>query len=222
MAQKQEWEKFYDANLATEWYPSESVIRFLCSYKKEHGSKGVRVLDLGCGNGRHVWLAAKEGFSAYGIDLSEQAIKLARAWLRREKLPFKKLQSGDITQSLPYVSDFFDIVVSYGVLDHMTLIQAKKVMAEVKKILKPGGILFLKLEANTSFTFDSKKQVAKNEIILNKAAERGMLQHFFDQKEVKSLVKGFETIRVFRKDYRRFNNLAKNYQSRWIFIGKKK
>lgn len=222
MAQKQEWEKFYDANLATEWYPSESVIRFLCSYKKEHGSKGVRVLDLGCGNGRHVWLAAKEEFSAYGIDLSEQAIKLARAWLRREKLPFKKLQSGDITQSLPYVSDFFDIVVSYGVLDHMTLIQAKKVMVEVKKILKPGGILFLKLEANTSFTFDSKKQVAKNEIILNKAVERGMLQHFFDQKEVKSLVKGFETIRVFRKDYRRFNNLAKNYQSRWIFIGKKK
>jgi len=222
MAQQQAWEKFYDANLATEWYPSESVIRFLCSYKKEHGSKRVKILDLGCGNGRHVWLAAKEGFLTYGIDFSKQAIKMAADWLKQENLFYQDLRTGDISKKLPYVDNFFDIVISYGVLDHMKLIDSKKTIQEAKRILKPGGMLFLKLESNMSFTFRSEKQVAKHEILLDKDVESGMMQHFFDQEEVADFVKDFEPIQFFRNDYRRFEDLGKNYQSRWIFIGKKK
>lgn len=219
--QKIEWEKFYEDDLFTERYPSDSVIRLLCSYRKQSGFQGARVLDLGCGGGRHLWLAAKEGFSAYGIDLSSQAIQKAKNWLEKEKLPFEDLRSGNIFEKLPYADNFFDIVISYGVLDHLAMAEAKKALAEARRVLRPEGTLFLKLESTTSFTYDPTRQVDHHEIILDKEAEKGIIQHFFDKEEVADLTRDFKAIRVFREDYRRFENLDKNYQSRWIFIGKK-
>lgn len=221
MIQKSEWEQFFSRNDATEWYPSEPVIRFLCSYRKQHGSSGMKFLDLGCGNGRHVWLASKEGFNAYGIDLSDHAIALAKQLMARENLAYADLRSGNIADHLPYEDDFFDIIVSYGVLDHITLADSTRALGEAKRVLKKNGMIFLKLESNTSFTFDASRQFAKNETILEKAVERGMIQHFFDHKEVEELVHPFTLIKAFRDDSRDFNNLDKNYQSRWIFIGKK-
>lgn len=221
MIQKTEWENFFSNNKATEWYPSEAVVRFLCSYRKEHGSSGAKFLDLGCGNGRHVWLAAKEGFTPYGIDLSEQAIKLAKEWMARDGLSYADLRHGSIADPLPYADNFFDIAVSYGVLDHMVIAEARRALQELLRVLKPGGAILLKLESNTSFTFDSSRQFAKNEIILEKKVEKGMVQHFFDRDEVVALVRDFVLVRAFREDLRRFDDLEKNDQSRWIFIGKK-
>lgn len=219
MIQQKEWEKFYSDNLATEWYPSEAVVRLLCTYKKQSGSEGKKVLDLGCGNGRHVWLAAKEGFLAYGIDLSQKAVDLCKSWLERDGLKCVDLRSGNIAGGLPYADDFFDIVISYGVLDHIRIGDAETALTEVRRILKPGGVLFLKLESNTSFTFEPDRQISKNEVILTKPVEYGMIQHFFDKEEVATLTKNFTPIKMFREDLRRFEDLDKNYQSRWIFIG---
>ena len=221
MPQKNEWENFFSRNAATEWYPSEPVVRLLCSYKKELGSSGKKVLDLGCGNGRHVWLSAKEGFDSYGIDLAESGVEIARKWLERDGLKFTDLRSGSISDHLPYAGDFFDIIISYGVLDHMPINEAKKAIREAKRTLKPGGILFLKLESNASFTSASGKAVAKNELILDKAVEAGMLQHFFDKEEAADLAKDFTAVKFYREDLRRFDDMDQNYQSRWIFIGKK-
>ena len=92
---------------------------------------------------------------------------------------------------------------------------------QARRVLKPGGLIVLKLEANSSFTSSYGKEVAKNELILDKPVEKGMLQHFFDQDEVADFVKDFVTIKSFRDDARRFDDLNRNYQSRWIFIGRK-
>ena len=43
---------------------------------KKHGVK--RVLDLGCGAGRHCVLLAGSGFEVVGIDVSKYALKMAR------------------------------------------------------------------------------------------------------------------------------------------------
>lgn len=221
MIQENEWEQFYEANAATEWYPSEPVVRMLCSYRKAAGARGVRVLDMGCGNGRHVWLAAKEGFTAYGVDLSREAVAMAKRWLDREGLPYGGLTSGDVAERLPYPDDFFDVVISYGVFDHMPIERARQARDEARRIMKPSGTIFMKLEAITSFTFDPARQFRKNEIMLEKEAERGIMQHYYDVEEVAEFTSVFRTVKCFRDDYRRFGNLDRNYQSRWIFIGTK-
>ncbi len=74
--------------------------------------KGVkRVLDLGCGSGRHLVYLAKEGFEVYGIDIAKYGIKIAKNWLREKGLK-ANLKIGNIYQKLPYSNDFFDAIIS--------------------------------------------------------------------------------------------------------------
>jgi SAM-dependent methyltransferase len=45
-----------------------------------------RVLDLGCGSGRHLIHLSKHGFDVFGIDISKHGLKIAREWLNKEGL----------------------------------------------------------------------------------------------------------------------------------------
>ena len=49
-------------------------------------SSTPKVLDLGCGTGRHLLYFAKEGFEMYGIDGSPKGIELSKKWLSRREL----------------------------------------------------------------------------------------------------------------------------------------
>jgi len=48
-----------------------------------------KVLDLGCGSGRHLVYLAKHDFEVYGIDIAPAGIKIAKDWLKKEKLRAK-------------------------------------------------------------------------------------------------------------------------------------
>jgi SAM-dependent methyltransferase len=68
---------------------------------------GQRVLDVGCGAGVFLGLAADRGAEPYGIDASEALIELAR-----ERVPGADLRVGDM-QFLPYGDDRFDVVTGF-------------------------------------------------------------------------------------------------------------
>ena len=104
----------------------------------KHGCKTV--LDLGCGSG---WLSiylARLGFSVTGIDVAEQAINLAATWAKDENLPIR-FDVGDIT-NMPYALGSFDAVVANSIFEHLPLNLAKTTIAQLHKLLKPGGVFF--------------------------------------------------------------------------------
>jgi cyclopropane fatty-acyl-phospholipid synthase-like methyltransferase len=90
------------------------VVRLL----KKSGAK--RVLDLGCGSGRHLVYLAKQGFNVYGIDNSKSGIEIGKNWLKKEGLK-ANLKIGDIYKNLPYPDDFFDAIISTQTLHHERL-----------------------------------------------------------------------------------------------------
>ena len=101
---------------------------------------GLRALDVGCGPGNiSVGLAqAVEPGTLYGIDREESQVNLARALaasLQRENAVF---HVGNATD-LPFEDGFFDVVHCHDVLMHIPDTQA--VLTEVKRVLKPGGII---------------------------------------------------------------------------------
>jgi len=132
------WEEVFRAQ---EWgkYPPEYVIRFVArSFYGAPDRKAVRLLDLGCGPGACTWYMAREGFSAAGIDGSETAICRCAERLRNERLA-ADLKVGDYTR-LPWTADYFD-----GVIDNVSLYsnrfdQCRRAVAEVIRVLKPGGL----------------------------------------------------------------------------------
>jgi malonyl-CoA O-methyltransferase len=96
--------------------------------------RGLSVLDLGCGTGRHsIWLAAA-GATVTAIDFSEGMLAEARKKPGAESVRFL---SHDLHNPLPFDGGSFDVVVSGLVLEHLN--DLNSFFADAYRILKPGG-----------------------------------------------------------------------------------
>ena len=105
-----------------------------------HLEPGLRVLDFGCGPGTiSVGLAsAVEPGEFHGIDIEESQIDLARAAAEAGGHDNATFHVGDATD-LPFEDDYFDVAHCHAVLMHVPDTEAA--LAEVKRVLKPGGII---------------------------------------------------------------------------------
>ena len=136
------WDKIFKEH---EWgkYPPEEVIRVVA--KNFFGAKDrsqVSILEIGCGTGANLWFLAREGFRAFGIDGSRVALERAERRLREEGLT-AELNVGD-AQRLPYADASFDGALDVECLYANVWEDAKKMVAELHRVLKPGGVLLSK------------------------------------------------------------------------------
>ena len=96
--------------------------------------KGKTVLDAGCGDGWYTALMASEGAVVYGTDYSGKAISFAKLII-----PDATFTDGSLLQ-LPYEDNFFDVVFSFQVLEHIPPVDLPQAIREVQRVLKPGGL----------------------------------------------------------------------------------
>lgn len=101
---------------------------------------GQRVLDFGCGPGTiSVGLAqAVDPGEVHGIDIEASQIDLARSAAQAGGHANATFHVGDVTD-LPFDDNSFDVAHCHAVLMHVPDTQAT--LAEVKRVLKPGGII---------------------------------------------------------------------------------
>lgn len=94
-------------------------------------------LDIGCADGTFTryYLEKFPDTEGYGLDISEEVIK--QALLKSPQIHFVP---GDV-YALPFKSDFFDMVHSAEVLEHLE--EPKKAISEVYRVLKKGGAFIL-------------------------------------------------------------------------------
>lgn len=100
---------------------------------------GETVLDLGCGAGIDLILAARRvGGSGrvIGVDMTEKMVEAARANVRRSGLPNVEVLHGAIEQ-LPVEADSVDLVISNCVINLSP--ERSRVFAEIARVLRPGG-----------------------------------------------------------------------------------
>jgi len=96
--------------------------------------RGLSVLDLGCGTGRHsIWLAAA-GATVTALDFSEGMLAEAR---QKPGAAAIRFIAHDLHQPLQFAADSFDLVVSGLVLEHLR--ELGNFFGEVSRVLKPGG-----------------------------------------------------------------------------------
>ena len=103
------------------------------------GRAGARLLDCGCGTGANVELLDAFG-RAYGFDLSETGLRIGRGAGRT------RLARATVT-AVPFPSAAFDIVTSFDVLYSLEDQDEKAAIAEMYRLLKPGGVAIVNVAA---------------------------------------------------------------------------
>ena len=93
---------------------------------------GSDVLELGCGAGM-LALLKRKGVNLTGVDLSDECAQAAR------RNGYDETFCAELSQ-LPFAAASFDYVVSLDVLGHVEAEAKDAVLAEVKRVLRPGGV----------------------------------------------------------------------------------
>jgi ubiquinone/menaquinone biosynthesis C-methylase UbiE len=193
--------EFFDA---LERYRYEKI-DFLKGYVDFGRYAGKSVLEVGCGPGVDLLQFARAGAQVTARDLTENAVKLARANLAREGY------EGDVglgnAEALDFDDQSFDVFYSNGVLHHT--VDTEKAISEAYRVLKPGGEAIVMLYNRNSW-FNLAAKLSGTPI--EHAEKDAPIIRLFSTRECRELFRAFRDVDIhvdrFPKRTLKFDNLA--------------
>jgi cyclopropane fatty-acyl-phospholipid synthase-like methyltransferase len=117
---------------------------------------GSRVLDLGCGAGM-LALLKRKGVALAGVDLSDECALASR------RNGYDLTCAAELTR-LPFADHSFDYVVSLDVLGHVEFKDKDAVLAEVTRVLRPGGVTLHGIECTDRRAQKSYEEMSEEEL----------------------------------------------------------
>ena len=113
-------------------------------------TRGMRILDAGCGSGRNLVYFLREGYEVFGVDADPQGVESTRrlAASLAPGLPAGNFRVENI-EEMSFPDDFADVVLSSAVL-HFARgdDQFLAMLRGTWRVLKPGGLLFCRLASS--------------------------------------------------------------------------
>jgi len=148
-------ESYEEGGLAAQRrYPNEELLRFfgrrlfpIPAAQRE----GIHVLELGSGSCANLWMVAREGFAAYGIDLAPEAAELGNKMLDSWGAS-ADLRTGSM-DDLPWPDESFHVVFDVFSANCLDSAAFSKCLEEVSRVLKPGGHFFTHTPSKRSDDF---------------------------------------------------------------------
>ena len=137
MAQHPSWNSVYEGS--PPWdigRPQPDFVRLA-----DAGKFRGHVLDVGCGTGEHVMLAASHGAEAIGVDVAELAIERARAKAQQRGISVT-FQVGDALH-LDRLKRRFDVITDSGVFHVFDDEERPVYVSSLRSALRPGGMCYL-------------------------------------------------------------------------------
>jgi len=158
-----------------------SFLDFVCG----NLAPDLPILDAGCGKGRHFSLLHELDSRAWGCDLSEEAIRLAK--LKVDSADFRSRFQVAELQALPYPANAFAAAICVHTLPYHLSEQIEEIIGELERVIIPGGWLyadFLELsDAEYGHGFELENNTFR--------ADSGLPTHFSGASEIESLFSRF-------------------------------
>lgn len=200
------WKKLHEESRYRPKYPSENVVQYIFRNFERNGQ--TKVLDLGCGAGRHVMFMANEDVVPYGVDFSSEGVQWTKERLReigRDEY-VDNIKVGNLTD-IPFDDEMFDGIICYGTLYYLTYEDAKAAIAEIKRVLKRNtGKIYLLVRTIEDYRCNKENVIKTNEkntYIINQSSnakcaysENGMIMHFYTIEEIKELFLDFNDLQI--------------------------
>jgi SAM-dependent methyltransferase len=164
----EEYARMFAAEETQWWYAGMRAISLaLLAPALPPRPDSARILDAGCGTGNNLRHLARHG-RAVGVDLSDDALRFCRA--RGVAAAKASLLA------LPFPDAAFDCVTSFDVLYHRWVRDDRAAVAEMARVLRPGGVLLVRVPALRALWG------AHDEAVLSR--------HRYTRGEVKALLEG--------------------------------
>lgn len=187
----------------------------LFSFARDMHGHGCRsVYDLGCGAGRHTLFLAQQGFSVTASDVSPSAIEHTRERLEQAGVA-ASLQRLDM-RYWPFEDDCFDAVLAFNVVYHAFREDIESVLAEIRRTLRPGGLLFVTLKSTLDAQYGLGRELARFTWAPESGIEKDVAHYYVDEGEARRLLREFELISMIHKQEYPLSATSERHRAHWV------
>lgn len=153
-----------------------------------------RVLDLGCGIGRHALMFARAGLDVTAMDGAPAGLAAVRAAAEAEGLAIATDEG--LMTDLPYADGSFDYVLAFNVIYHGEPGVVRRAIAEIRRVLAPNGLYQGTMLSKRNAKFGVGAQVAPDTFLKGDAGETPHPHYYCTAGELCALFEGFELLRL--------------------------
>jgi len=173
-----QWNNHYKKEKSTLSYPDENLVRFLKKTLSSKNSSNLKVIDLGCGSGRHIQLLKDLGIDfTIGMDYSFNGLKITA-----EKHNTFIIQNDN--KKIPLKDNSIDIIIAWGSLHYNKKEDLPIMISEIYRILKKDGYFFGTLRSSMDSYLKKGKHLGNDCWQTNLDDISGSISSFYNEKEL--------------------------------------
>jgi SAM-dependent methyltransferase len=195
------WQKLWkDPGVVAMWEQFPPLPQVIEMSDRLAAAGGRRVLDIGCGLGRHTLLLAARGFEVTGTDYSPGALAACRRSLAGAGLTADLLQL-DFTE-MPFPDGHFDGVVASHVIHHCDGPTLRRILRLVTDKLAPGGWLVWAMPSIRHWRFGTGVETDPGTFVDEQHWEGSVPHHYCREEEVRELLRDYTIESMVEHEFR--------------------
>lgn len=194
-----EWDRRWQAEEGrADWLEPEREV--IAAAELCYAAGGRTALDIGCGVGRHALALAAMGYQVTGIDGSDSGVEYAARDAAQRGLAVD-FRSGSM-MALPMADASCDYVLAWNVIYHGDGGVVEQCVAEIARVLKPGGIYQGTMLSKRNGNFGKGREVAPDTFVIDAISDKAHPHFYCDARTLTEIFTDFELWSLADREHR--------------------
>jgi SAM-dependent methyltransferase len=184
----EDWDKRWrDDDGRADWLTPEADVAAAIDLLRRRGARAV--LDLGCGVGRHALALAEAGFAVEAIDGSDGGVEYLADAAHARGLDVRARTA--LMTDLPFDDGRFDYVLAWNVIYHGDGAIVDRCIAEIRRVLRPGGLYQGTMLSKRNGNFGAGREVAPDTFVIDGIDDKSHPHFYCDAAGIVARFHGF-------------------------------